>query len=195
MMPKIHVAVGSLRRPKLNAVWEALNVLGPTLDANAQFEVDGVDAPSGVRHTPLSRAETMAGAKARVEALERLARERNEAWGYLVGLEGGLDVIEENGARRVFLHNWAYVADRSGQGSWGQSGSILLPEALVTEVVDRGIELGEVIDEFAGSHGIRDAQGAWGVLSRNLITRQDAFRIAVINAFAPFYNGAIYGRR
>jgi inosine/xanthosine triphosphatase len=194
MMPKIHVAVGSLRRPKLNAVWEALSVFGPTLDEGAQFEVAGVDVPSGVRHTPLSRAETMAGAKARVEALAKLARERNEPWRYLVGLEGGLDLIPEQGARRVFLQNWAYVADRSGRAAWGQSGAILMPEALVEQVVDRGVELGVAIDAFAGSHGIRDAQGAWGVLSRNLITRQDAFRVAVIGAFAPFYNGEIYGR-
>jgi non-canonical (house-cleaning) NTP pyrophosphatase len=30
------------------------------------------------------------------------------------------------------------------------------------------------------------------VLSRNLITRQDAFRVAVISAFAPFFNREIF---
>ena len=40
--------------------------------------------------------------------------------------------------------------------------------------------------------GIRDAQGAWGVLSGNLISRQEAFRVAVIAAFAPFYNAKMY---
>lgn len=194
MTLKIHIAVGSLRRPKLNAVWEALSVLGPTLDAGASFDVVGADVPSGVRHTPLSRAETMAGAKARVEALEKLARERDEPWRYLVGLEGGLDLIEDAGTRRVFLQNWVYIADRSGRASWGQSGAILLPEVLAQQVVDEGVELGVAIDAFAGSHGVRDAQGAWGVLSRNLITRQDAFRVAVIGAFAPFYNVPMYAR-
>jgi non-canonical (house-cleaning) NTP pyrophosphatase len=52
--------------------------------------------------------------------------------------------------------------------------------------------LSAAIDRFAGGKGIRDAQGAWGVLSNNLITRQDAFRVAVVSAFAPFYNSKLY---
>lgn len=191
-MEKITVAVGSTRRPKLNAVWEALTVFGPSLDPNAQFDVVGEEVPSGVGHTPLSRAELMAGALKRAESLMDMARQRKESWKYFVGLEGGLDVIEENGARLVFLENWAYVMDGSGRGSYGQSGAVPLPEALVTRVVDEGVELGEAVDAFAGGRGIRDAQGAWGVLTRNLITRQDAFRTSVINAFAPFFNAAIY---
>jgi inosine/xanthosine triphosphatase len=194
MSGKIHIAVGSTRKPKLDAVREALCEFGARLDGGAAFEIAGVGVPSGVRHTPLSREETMAGAKARVLELRRLAGEREEPWRFLVGLEGGLDLIEEAGKRRVFLENWVYVADREGRAAWGRSGGILLPEALAAEVVDRGVELGEAIDAFAGGSGIRDAQGAWGVLSRNLITRREAFRVAVVGAFAPFYNGEIYGR-
>ena len=191
-MPKILVAVGSLRRPKLNAVWEALSVFGPSLDANAQFDVVGVEVESGVGHTPVTRAELMAGARQRAEALVRLGRERGEPWRYIVGLEGGLDVVQENGQRLVFLENWAYVTDGAGRSAYGQSGSILIPELLAAEVLDRGVELAAAIDAYAGGHGIRDAQGAWGILTRNLITRQDAFRVAVINAFAPFFNPALY---
>jgi inosine/xanthosine triphosphatase len=191
-MDKVYVAVGSTRRPKLNAVWEALSVFGPSLDPNAQFEVVGVEVPSGVNHTPLTRAEIMAGAQQRAEALAQMARERNEDWRYFVGLEGGLDVIEQNGRRLVFLENWAYVADTAGRSAYGQSGSISIPAPLAVEVLDRGAELAAAIDAYAGGHGIRDAQGAWGILTRNLITRQDAFRVAVINAFAPFFNAALY---
>jgi inosine/xanthosine triphosphatase len=195
MSGKIHIAVGSTRKPKLDAVREALAGFGRCLDAGAGFEIVGIAVPSSVRHTPLSREETMAGAKARALALKQLADERAEPWWFLVGLEGGLDVIAENGTRRVFLENWVYVTNRAGRTAWGRSGGIQLPEALAAEVVDRGVELGEAIDRFAGECGVRDAQGAWGVLSRNLITRQEAFRIAVVGAFAPFYNGEIYGRK
>jgi non-canonical (house-cleaning) NTP pyrophosphatase len=43
-----------------------------------------------------------------------------------------------------------------------------------------------------GEAGIRDARGAWGVLSANKITRQEAFRVALIAAFAPFFNSNAY---
>src|SRR5262249_31299668 len=191
-MKKILVAVGSTRRPKLNAVWEGLTVFGPQLDPDAQFEVVGVQVASGVAHTPVTRAQLMAGARRRSEALLRLKHEGRQDWRYLVGVEGGLDVIEEGGRRLVFLENWAYVSDDAGRDAFGQSGSILIPAPLAREVLEGGVELATAIDAYAGGHGIRDAQGAWGVLTRNFITRQDAFRVAVINAFAPFFNAAIY---
>jgi inosine/xanthosine triphosphatase len=191
-MKKIIIAVGSTRRPKLNAVWEALSVFGPRLDGNAQFDIAAVEVASGVRHTPLSREEIMSGARRRAEALAGMARQENEPWEYFVGLEGGFDVLQANGARWVFLENWAYVADVEGTGAFGQSGAVLVPEALAKRVVDEGVELAEAIDAFASGSGIRDAQGTWGILTRNMITRQDAFRVAVINAFAPFFNRDVY---
>ena len=71
-------------------------------------------------------------------------------------------------------------------------GAVEIPEALAHEVLNNGIELSAAVDRFAGAVGIRDAQGAWGVLSANLISRQEAFRVAVVAAFAPFYNAKMY---
>jgi inosine/xanthosine triphosphatase len=193
-MHTIIVAVGSTRPLKLRAVSDALRSLGAVLDPAAQYEVAGVDVPSGVSHTPRSRAELMAGARGRVQALVAMARERREPWRYLVGLEGGLDVIHENGRRTAFLESWACVTDSASRESWGHAGGIALPEALAAEVLDRGVELAAAIDAFAGAEGIRDAQGAWGALTRNLITRHDVLRTAVINAFAPFFNASLYSR-
>ena len=194
-MGKILIAVGSTRKPKVEAVRDALAVFGSSLAGSAQFEIVPVEVPSGVRHTPLSREDLMAGARQRAEALVHLARESNKRWKYFVGLEGGLDVIHERAKRWVFLESWAYVADDTGRGAFGRSGAVVLPEALAKMVVDEGVELSEAIDAFAGGRGIRDAQGAWGVLSRNLITRQDAFRVAVISAFAPFFNHEMFSNQ
>jgi non-canonical (house-cleaning) NTP pyrophosphatase len=134
----------------------------------------------------LSREDTMAGARQRAEALVRIARETDKLWKYFVGLEGGIDVVASGSERWVLLQNWAYVTDGSGRGAFGQSGAVMLPEAIAKQVVEDGIELSEAIDAFAGSHGVRDGEGAWGILTCGIITRREAFRIALINAFAPF---------
>ena len=186
------VAVGSTRRPKLDAVRDALEALGPKLFPGARFEIAGREVPSGVRETPLSREEDMAGARNRAESLVRIAREETLTWRYFVGLEGGLEVVEENGRRNVLLASWAYVTDGSARGAFGQSGAISLPESLAAEVLDKGVSLSVAIDAFAAKSGVRDAEGAWGVLSAGLITRRESFRIGVINAFAPFFNAGMY---
>jgi len=190
-MERILVVVGSKRRPKLEAVSEALSLFSESIFPGGSYEVIGEEVDSGVHHTPLSRAEIMRGAQNRAEELARRAAGTGFGRRFFVGLEGGLDIVEEGGNRWVFLESWAYVTDGK-RGAFGQAGGVLLPEALVRHVVDEGAELAGAIDEFAGGRGIRDAQGAWGVLTGNRITRQEAFRIAVINAFAPFYNPAAY---
>jgi inosine/xanthosine triphosphatase len=202
IMRKSLIAVGSTRGPKLDAVCDALKLCAEQLNPNAQFEVLGFAVDSGVGHTPLSSAESMRGARQRTEILIQMSCVKRETYQYFVGLEGGLEVMESdqsresdgedtdsagNGGRRVFLESWAYVSD-GARGHFGRSGGIELPPALAREVLDKGVELAEAIDKFAGMAGIRDNQGAWGVLSNNLITRREAFRIALVAAFAPFYN-------
>jgi inosine/xanthosine triphosphatase len=190
-MPNAIIAVGSTRKPKLNAVTEALHTMATVLVPYGQCEVIGMEVESGVGHTPTTRVELMRGARQRADALVKHAREHGEKWRFFVGLEGGFDVVEEDGQRRVFLESWAYVTD-GARGHFGRSGAVEIPEALAHEVLENGVELSLAIDRFAGKVGIRDAQGAWGVLSSNLITRQEAFRVAVIAAFAPFYNARMY---
>lgn len=185
------IAVGSTRRPKLNAVIEAARDIAPLFGEGAVLEVAGYEVESGVSHTPCSREELMQGARQRVEALQNSLRAQSKHTEFFVGLEGGLDVATENGVQRVFLESWAYVSN-GHRGHFGCSGSIELPEALFHEVLSRGTELSVAIDRFAGAIGIRDGLGAWGVLSCNQISRQESFRLAVVTAFAPFYNAKMY---
>jgi inosine/xanthosine triphosphatase len=201
-MQKLVIAVGSTRKPKLSAVSAATQSFAALLASGMPCEVVGIEVESGVSHTPSTRQELMRGARLRAEALLEINQRDHRGWSYFVGLEGGLDVVHEPAisraavdaevpSPRVFLESWAYVTD-GVSGYFGRSAAIEVPEALAQEVLDRGVELGVAIDSFAGAAGIRDAQGAWGVLSSNLISRQEAFRIAVIAAFAPFYNGKMY---
>src|SRR5262245_20029725 len=105
---KIIIAVGSTRKPKIAAVQEALTAIGELLGSVATFEVKGVEIASGVSLTPSSREESMLGARQRAEGVAQIAQQNCEPWNFFVGLEGGLDIISENGKRRVFLESWAY---------------------------------------------------------------------------------------
>jgi non-canonical (house-cleaning) NTP pyrophosphatase len=67
-----------------------------------------------------------------------------------------------------------------------------VPADLVKKVVEGRKELGLVIDEVSGKRDVRSREGAWGVLSRDLVTRSMSFEVALIAAFAPFYNAEMY---
>ena len=108
-----------------------------------------------------------------------------------VGLEGGFHSISVEGEWHTFLRGWAFVSDGQ-RGSFGMSPSIEVPDRIVKDVVSGKRELGLVIDEVAGVRDVRSRQGAWGVLSRDLITRSMSFEAALIAAFAPFYNAELY---
>jgi non-canonical (house-cleaning) NTP pyrophosphatase len=67
-----------------------------------------------------------------------------------------------------------------------------VPADIVKRVVQGRSELGTVIDEVTGGRDIKSKQGAWGVLSRDLVTRSLSFELALIATFAPYYNPKYY---
>jgi inosine/xanthosine triphosphatase len=87
------------------------------------------------------------------------------------------------------LKTWAAVTDGTRWG-YGAGGAILLPDHVSHQVL-AGRELGDVVDQVAGA-AVRGTRGVWGVLTRDLVGRQDSFRSAILAALAPFYNPALY---
>ncbi len=87
------IAVGSTRGPKLDATRDALKEFASLLAPNDQFEIMGFDVESGVRHTPLSSADSMRGAQQRAHTLMSMSAKQHETYSYYVGLEGGLEVL------------------------------------------------------------------------------------------------------
>jgi non-canonical (house-cleaning) NTP pyrophosphatase len=140
---------------------------------------------------PLTDEELMLGAKSRAEAVRKLLQQENKTAQLYVGLEGGFHTIELENQKYTFLRGWAYVTDGSRR-SFGASPSISVPDSIVRRVVEKRRELGDVIDEVAGESDVRSRQGAWGVFSRDLLTRSMSFELALIAAFVPFYNAKLY---
>ena len=147
---------------------------------------------SGVPPMPLTDWQLMQGARERAFAVrESLKNRRLEADVY-VGLEGGFHSISVDGEWHTFLRGWAYATDGGSKSAFGAAPSITVPPQIVKNVVQGRRELGLVIDEVAGTRDVRSRQGAWGVLSRDLVTRSMSFELALIAAFAPFYNSKLY---
>ena len=140
---------------------------------------------------PMNDWELMQGARERALAVrDQLRAQRREADIY-VGLEGGFHSISIEGEWHTFLRGWAYATDGK-QGTFGATPSNSVPARLAQSVIEGRQELGLVIDELAGLRDVRSRQGAWGILSRNLVTRAMSFELALIAAFAPFYNRELY---
>ena len=185
------IALGSDRAAKIMAVRASIARIAEIdsgwRDASVVARPVKTDAPA----MPLTDWELMSGARQRALAVrDQLVQQKLEVDLY-VGLEGGFHSISVEGEWHTFLRGWAYATDGE-RGSFGMSPSIEVPDAIVKDVIQGKRELGIVIDDFAGSRDVRSKQGAWGVLSRDLITRSMSFEAALIAAFAPFYNRELY---
>ena len=140
---------------------------------------------------PLTDWELMQGAQERALAARELLKQQQLEADLYLGLEGGFHSISVEGQWHTFLRGWVYATDGE-YGSFGATPSISVPEKIKNSVIEGKRELGIVIDEFAGTRDVRSRQGAWGVLSKDLITRSLSFELALIAAFAPFYNRQMY---
>lgn len=182
------VLVGSLRPAKVDGVRDALADVAALDPLFLHAHIESADLTEIAPRMPLTDAEILGGARRRATALTR-ARAFVPGETLAVGVEGGLHPIVLGETTTYTLQTWAAVTDGARWGV-GAGGSIALPDAIAQRVL-RGEELGEVIDELTGE-SVRGTRGAWGVLTRDLVGRRDAFRLAVTAALAPFYNAAAY---
>ena len=186
------IAIGTLREPKIEAVKEAFELFKSLLVRHDEvIQYLQYDVSTEAVRMPVSTKELMDGAQGRAESLIlQLKKEKNEA-DFYIGMEGGFHVVQDHGKRMTFLQSWAYATD-GHRGYFGSSGNILVPPKIANTVLDRGVELGIAIDRFANQTDIRSKQGTWGILTHDILTRRHSFVIALISAFAPFYNKKVY---
>ena len=190
------VALGSTRKPKIRAVRRALALIMESVPAfgHGSYQFVSRATPSRTSSTPQSTAELMAGARHRAESLLEMLRSEREAPVLSIGLEGGIG--SENGLdgspRLFFLESWAYVTN-GHRCAFGSSGCLPLPEDVVDAVVNRGEDLGPVADRLYEQKDVAGHQGTFGILTTELVTREDAFVRSLLHALAPFYNQTAYG--
>ncbi|NDJ76334.1 MAG: inosine/xanthosine triphosphatase [Chloroflexi bacterium] len=166
----MRIAIGSTNPVKCNAVRAVLKSLYP------QAAYLPVEVPSDVASQPWGDVETRRGALNRARAA--LARTGAEMG---IGLEAGVQESEFG----LFTCAWCVIVDLGGLVGVGGNSSIQLPPA-VAERLYQGVELGQAMDEFAGEENTKHRNGAIGILTNNLATRQSAYESIIRLALAPF---------
>ena len=185
------IALGSARAAKIMALRSACARIAATEARWKHVELVARPVETDAPRMPLNDTQLMRGAFGRARAVRELLSAEGQRADFYVGLEGGFHSITFEGTRHTFLHGWAYASD-GGRGHFGHAPAVTVPARIVARVEGTGRELGDVIDEVAGEQDVRSRQGAWGVLSRGLLTRSMSFETALVAAFAPFYNARVY---
>ena len=169
------VVVASRNPVKLGAAREAFEALFPAAD----IDVIPTDVDSGVADQPSSDEETRNGARNRATG----ASERVPDADFWVGLEGGVEVIDE----RLLAFAWMAIKGRNGQLSESRSATLPLPPA-VKELMDGGMELGEANDRVFATINSKQGGGAYGLLTDGRYTRESIYAQTLIIALTPFVN-------
>lgn len=151
--------------------------------SNETFGVQGVSAPSGVPDQPIGEEEILLGATNRVENVSKLSLQAD----YWVGIEGGLEVVDED----MLAFAWIVIKSKEGKYGKGRSPGFLLPKKVI-ELIKQGKELGEADDIVFGHTNSKQASGAVGILTGDVLTRTTLYEPAIILALIPFKNPDLY---
>ena len=154
----------------------------PRIQSKLSFTVTGIAVPSGVPDQPTSISETTQGARNRAENA-RAARPESDYW---VGIEGGIEDTPLGMSCCARVH----IVSRAGTTGLGQTAVFYLPRE-VAELVRAGMELGHADDQVFKRDNSKQANGAIGILTDDVIDREAYYIHAVIMALVPFKNPAL----
>lgn len=173
------IVVASKNPVKLNAVQIAFSKMFP----DEQFTVESVSVESGVPDQPMSDDQTYQGAFNRATHAGQSQPDAD----YWVGLEGGIDVHDND----MVTFAWTVIRSKDGRIGKGRTGTLFLPPG-IAELVRQGKELGEADDIVFGKKNSKQANGATGLLTGDVVTRTDSYIMALAAALAPFKNPDLY---
>ncbi len=173
------IAIGSTNPVKEGAVKD---VFGET-----DNEFVSLNVPSDVSSQPFGDEQTAQGAINRAKAcLEKVDAD------VAIGLEGGVTDSKYG----MFVCNWGALADRKGKVVIASGARFLLPDE-VSEKVREGRELGEVMDWFTKREEIRKKEGAIGIFTNGMVTRQEMYQhlVKLLAGQHQYHARSLVGRK
>ena len=172
------IAVGSTNPVKINATKQAFEKVWP----KKSWKVIGIEVKSGVSNQPMSDEESIKGATNRAKAAIKLTKAD-----FGVGLEGGIH--KTNGL--WFNTGWAVVLDKKGTLGIGTSIRMQSPPAMM-KYVKKGMELGDIDDMLFGKKNTKHKQGHFGLMSKGVLLREEAYQHGVISALVRFLHPKLF---
>jgi inosine/xanthosine triphosphatase len=172
-----NIVVASTNPVKIEAARAGFSAMFP----DEAFTVRGVSVPSGVSDQPMTDGETYQGACNRAANARTAAPDAD----YWVGIEGGIDQHE----RYMYAFAWIVVLANGMQGE-SRTATFTLPGE-IADLVRQGVELGEADDMVFGRSNSKQANGAVGILTGDVIDRMRYYEHAVALALVPFKNTSL----
>jgi non-canonical (house-cleaning) NTP pyrophosphatase len=162
-------------------------------DGFLRYFHDGLDRTVSVAVVPQETEEPPLGLLISDEVVIRLTRKRAadleqalaDNYHFYVASEAGLHSIEVDGRLCYFVRYWTVVRGPVGE-AWGSSGSIQLPDRLVS-----GLDSDQI--PFAVP-GTRKRGGMISSLTGHLETRRQAISASTLHAISTLFYGLIDGR-
>jgi inosine/xanthosine triphosphatase len=173
------IIVASKNPIKIQATFAGFQKMFP----DEEFAIEGVSVESEVKDQPDTDEETYLGAFNRATNASKFVPNAD----YWVGLEGGIEVRGDEMAASA----WMVIRAQNGKIGKGRTGLLFLPPR-VAELIHEGKELGEAADIVFGKTNSKQANGAVGLLTHDLIPRADYYERAIIFALIPFRNQELY---
>ena len=145
----------------------------------------GISVSSRVSNEPVNK-EIYVGASNRVNNLIKYAKENNVDADFFIGVESGITNL---------LGKWciiqiAVIKNKNGEESFGSSSAFPVPDRYVDDIITS--DLGIVMNKIFNENGKKNTKGAISYLTKEVITRYDLTREALIMALTTFINGDIW---
>lgn len=146
------------------------------------FEIVSISVESQVSAQPMSDNETLKGAMNRVKnAVKEIPKAD-----YWIGIEGGLELID----KQLSSFTWVVVRSKDFVGK-AKSDTFFLPQK-IADLIKNGKELGEANDIVFKKRNSKQDNGAVGLLTKDIITRDKLYEDVVVLALIPFVHNRLY---
>lgn len=151
----MNIVIGSTNQAKMTAVKNTF----------PESDIQALRVPSGVACQPIGDEETLIGAINRAKNVRKKYPQS-----YAIGLEGGVMYLQEE----LYLNSWGVIITPTGKQYTAAGARIPLPSEFI-QPINKGIELGELMDAYTKKQNIGQREGAIGIFTSAYLTRSDLF--------------------